>query len=333
MIMEKKLEFSADYFKTEVRDGFEVPSMMKRAWAAQMEVLHVVADVCNKNEIRYFADFGTLLGAVRHKGMIPWDDDIDICVVREEYNRLIEILPYQLPYGFVVAGMYADSERLQEAAFVPHLRVIADETLWNFNDYMRYFHGFPYQRVGIDIFPIDYISRDDWVVDIQKNIVRLGIILLRDWDELIEQKMLDAYLEEFSKLCNVNFDKQTNIKNYIWRVIDKISSICDRNESDYCTNFAIWLKNERCWFPKECYNTFIRIPFENFSVNAPKMYDEVLKAEFGENYMTPIMGGAGHDYPFYGHMEPELLKQIRNVGFKGSVDEFCEEVASGRLRV
>ena len=331
--MEKKLEFSADYFKTEVWDGFEVPSMMKRAWAAQMEVLHVVADVCNKNEIRYFADFGTLLGAVRHKGMIPWDDDIDICVVREEYNRLIEILPYQLPYGFVVAGMYADSERLQEAAFVPHLRVIADETLWNFNDYMRYFHGFPYQRVGIDIFPIDYISRDDGFVDIQKNIVRLGIILLRDWDELIEQKMLDAYLEEFSKLCNVNFDKQTNIKNYIWRVIDKISSICDRNESDYCTNFAIWLKNERCWFPKECYNTFIRIPFENFSVNAPKMYDEVLKAEFGENYMTPIMGGAGHDYPFYGHMEPELLKQIRNVGFKGSVDEFCEEVASGRLRV
>ena len=331
--MEKKLEFSADYFKTEVRDGFEVPSMMKRAWAAQMEVLHVVADVCNKNEIRYFADFGTLLGAVRHKGMIPWDDDIDICVVREEYNRLIEILPYQLPYGFVVAGMYADSERLQEAAFVPHLRVIADETLWNFNDYMRYFHGFPYQRVGIDIFPIDYISRDDGFVDIQKNIVRLGIILLRDWDELIEQKMLDAYLEEFSKLCNVNFDKQTNIKNYIWRVIDKISSICDRNESDYCTNFAIWLKNERCWFPKECYNTFIRIPFENFSVNAPKMYDEVLKAEFGENYMTPIMGGAGHDQPFYGHMEPELLKQIRNVGFKGSVDEFCEEVASGRLRV
>lgn len=49
--------------------------------------------------------------------------------------------------------------------------------------------------------------------------------------------------------------------------------------------------------------------------------------------MIPIKGGANHDYPFYGHMEQELIKQIRRVGFKGSVDEFCEEVASGRLRV
>ena len=153
--MEIKLEICADYFKSEMRDGFEVPSMMKRAWAAQMEVLHVVADVCNKNGIRYFADAGTLLGTVRHKGMIPWDDDIDICVVRQEYNRLIQVLPKALPHGFVIAGMYADSERLQEAAFVPHLRVIADETLWDFNDYMRYFHGFPYQRVGIDNFQMD----------------------------------------------------------------------------------------------------------------------------------------------------------------------------------
>ena len=213
--MEKELEFSADYFKTEVRDGFEIPAMMKRAWAARMEVLHVVADVCNKNEIRYFADFGTLLGAVRHKGMIPWDDDIDICVVREEYNRLIEILPYELPYGFVVAGMYADSERLQEAAFVPHLRVIADETLWNFNDYMRYFHGFPYQRVGIDIFPMDYISRDIGITSVQKQVIRLGIETLRDWDKLEESGMLDEYVNGFQKLCNVSFDNVKNVKNFV----------------------------------------------------------------------------------------------------------------------
>lgn len=330
--MEKKLEFSADYFKTEMRDGFEVPSMMKRAWAAQMEVLHVVADVCNKNEIRYFADAGTLLGAVRHKGMIPWDDDIDICVVRQEYNRLIQVLPKALPHGFVIAGMYADSERLQKAAFVPHLRVIADETLWNFNDYMRYFHGFPYQRVGIDIFPMDYISRDIGITNVQKQIIRLGIETLRDWNKLEENGMLDEYVNGFQKLCNVSFDNVNNVKNYMWKIIDKISSISYREEADYITNIFYWLDNDNYKMKKECYDYTIELPFENMNIVAPEMYDEVLRAEYGD-YMVPVKGAADHDYPFYGHMESELIKQIRNVGFKGSVDEFCEAVASGRLRV
>ena len=326
------MEFSADYFKTEVRDGFEIPAMMKRAWAAQMEVLHVVAGVCKNNGIRYFADGGTLLGAVRHKGMIPWDDDIDICVVREEYNRLIQVLPKALPHGFVVAGMYADSERLQKAAFVPHLRVIADETLWNFNDYMRYFHGFPYQRVGIDIFPMDYISRDIGITNVQKQIIRLGIETLRDWNKLGENGMLDEYVNGFQKLCNVSFDNVNNVKNYMWKIIDKISSISYREEADYITNIFYWLDNDNYKMKKECYDYTIELPFENMNIVAPEMYDEVLRAEYGD-YMVPVKGAADHDYPFYGHMESELIKQIRNVGFKGSVDEFCEEVASGRLRV
>lgn len=330
--MEKELEFSADYFKTEVRDGFEIPAMMKRAWAAQMEVLHVVAGVCKNNGIRYFADGGTLLGAVRHKGMIPWDDDIDICVVREEYNRLIQVLPKALPHGFVVAGMYADSERLQKAAFVPHLRVIADETLWNFNDYMRYFHGFPYQRVGIDIFPMDYISRDIGITNVQKQIIRLGIETLRDWNKLGENGMLDEYVNGFQKLCNVSFDNVNNVKNYMWKIIDKISSISYREEADYITKIFYWLDNDNYKMKKECYDYTIELPFENMNIVAPEMYDEVLRAEYGD-YMVPVKGAADHDYPFYGHMESELIKQIRNVGFKGSVDEFCEEVASGRLRV
>lgn len=330
--MEKELEFSADYFKTEVRDGFEIPAMMKRAWAAQMEVLHVVAGVCKNNGIRYFADGGTLLGAVRHKGMIPWDDDIDICVVREEYNRLIQVLPKALPHGFVVAGMYADSERLQKAAFVPHLRVIADETLWNFNDYMRYFHGFPYQRVGIDIFPMDYISRDIGITNVQKQIIRLGIETLRDWNKLEENGMLDEYVNGFQKLCNVSFGNVNNVKNYMWKIIDKISSISYREEADYITNIFYWLDNDNYKMKKECYDYTIELPFENMNIVAPEMYDEVLRAEYGD-YMVPVKGAADHDYSFYGHMESELIKQIRNVGFKGSVDEFCEEVASGRLRV
>ena len=76
----------------------------------------------------------------------------------------------------------------------------------------------------------------------------------------------------------------------------------------------------------------VMLPFENMQIPAPVMYDEALRAQFGD-YMVPVQGAADHDYPFYGHMENELKKQIKAVGFDGSVEEFCQAVSSGRLRV
>ena len=83
------VRFDNSYFEDEVRSGFFVPGMMKRAWATQINVLKIVDDICKKYNIKYFAMFGTLLGAVRHKGMIPWDDNIDIAMLRPDYIKFI----------------------------------------------------------------------------------------------------------------------------------------------------------------------------------------------------------------------------------------------------
>lgn len=85
----KRLIFPDEYFKTEVRDGFAVNELMKRTLAAQLEVLNKIIGICEKYGLAYYAYWGTLLGAVRHKGYIPWDDDLDIAMKREDYIRFL----------------------------------------------------------------------------------------------------------------------------------------------------------------------------------------------------------------------------------------------------
>ena len=198
---------------------------------------------------------------------------------------------------------------------------------------MKYFHGFPYQRVGIDIYPIDYISRDKEFAETQREIIKLGLMILRQWNELNRTGCLKQCVDEFGKLCKVDIALDSKTRNYIWKLIDKVCAMCYEEEADYAAYYDGWINNDNYRMHKECFKDVIKMPFENMMLNVSTGYDEILKVVYGGNYMIPVKGASNHDYPFYGHMEQELIKQIRNVGFKGTVDEFCEEVSSGRLRV
>ena len=326
------MEFSPEFFQKEVRCGFEISEMMKRAWAAELEVLQVVADVCERNGLQYYADWGTLLGAVRHQGFIPWDDDIDICLKREEYAELVRILPQQLPKGFVMAGMYADCERLRQAAVCSNIRVIADEEQWDFNDYMMRFHGFPYQRIGIDIFSVDYMPRDHELVEIQKDIITYGLILSQYLDEFRENGELDDRLSNMEELCGVTIPRDDGTIHYLSRMIDSVAALYGEADADEVTEYPFFVARPGYRMKKEWYQEVIKLPFENIEIAVPCGYDEVLTAEYGD-YMIPQKVEGGHEYPFYKNMEEELVRQIRAAGFSGTVEEFCQKVSCGEWRV
>ena len=88
-----------NFWNEEIRDEYLVSAEMKKVWAIEMDLYREVTRVLNKFNLRYFTDGGTTLGGVRHKGFIPWDDDLDICVPREDYEKLHQLASeFKSPY-------------------------------------------------------------------------------------------------------------------------------------------------------------------------------------------------------------------------------------------
>lgn len=287
--------FNEGYFEGEYREGFYIESTMKRTWAAQIDVLEKVGEICDKYGLRYFADSGTLLGAIRHKGYIPWDDDIDIVMFREDYEKLIAIAPKELPENYRVCDVRMEKDRTSTFARIMNGKVLG----YNDPEHMKRNHGCPYM-VGIDIFVLDELPEEKESEEIQWQLLTTCVLLKLD---VVEGKTIDEDMESrlhwLESICNVKLSRGEHLATELLDLGDTICQLYNHGNGTEVTCMYWYTAHRDYRFLKEWYRDSVLMPFENIMLPVPIDYDKILTVAYGADYMTPKQFAAGHDYPHY----------------------------------
>lgn len=289
-------EISMDFFRDEVRNGFFIPTAVKQAWAAQLQVLDVIETICRKHDITYFADWGTILGTVRHGGYVPWDDDMDICMKREDYTRFKEAAKTELPKNFRIH----DYEHQEDHWLF--LSRVANSVHINFEpEHMKQFHNFPY-IAGIDIFVLDYLYKDEQqekqrCEEVKHIIAVADSIIAGEIAQPVKEANLIQLEEKYHKTFNRKLDNR-HIGIELYRLAEEQMARVPKEESDRMAQIFPWGLLGNRGQDREYYEKFVRLPFENTTMPVPADYHRILSGKY-HDYFKIHKVWSGHDYPYF----------------------------------
>ena len=319
------LEFQEDFFKQEVRNGFYIDGTMKTLWAAELEVLQKVAEICDRHGITWYAAYGTLLGAIRHEGFVPWDDDMDIWVKRRDYNRLLQILPKELPQGYFVRSPQTEAGYGQLHTIVNSGDRVSIDPEW-----LEQYHGCPFS-VGLDIFPLDYLPRDEKERMLQEQLFAVAshcaqiALALDDEDNKAEeyaetrQELKEDILngiQELEESCGATINRQLAVDedweraaSELFKWANYFAMMYGEEESDYLVQYMDYFLCSWKKFPKECFAEAYGATFENFVLPIPCGYEQVLRKIYGAYEVIHRKKGF-HEYPFYARQLRRLREML-----------------------
>lgn len=236
----------------------------------QIEILDVVSAFCEKNNIHYWVDCGTLLGAIRHKGYIPWDDDIDIGMLRSDYDRFMRLFNEQNErYKFY-------SIENNKKFLYPHGKVIDTSTIL----YEPNKKGNKL-AINIDVFVYDNAPNSNKFVEkMYKRCDRyLDLNWLRTRTHNPKGNIFRRSIIYLTGFCLKIFPK-----NFFVKEIIKNSKRYVNEDTKYIGNFTAW---SRIYCPKEIFRDFIDVEFEGKCYKAPIGYHEWLTAFYGDYMQLP----------------------------------------------
>lgn len=233
----------------------------------QIDILKRVADFCDQNNITYFLAFGTLIGAIRHNGFIPWDDDVDIAMPRPDYDKFIALFNKDNTQIQVVS-MDNNEKYGFSFAKVHDLRTIVNETQYHQDVFGVY----------IDVFPIDgYKDRKQL-----SKLKRINKFLHTKKANFTQRKISKKIINVFGKFLLLPFST-----HYILKIIDRISRTCPFGSTVKAGFISETVVGERAVVETSVFSGTLLHEFEGYKFKIPVGYDKWLRSIYGDYMQLP----------------------------------------------
>lgn len=238
----------------------------------QLEILNVIDNICITNRINYSLYAGTLIGAVRHNGFIPWDDDLDICMLRSEYNRFIKAWGINSPDGYVLQNKENTPTFTQSFSKIRKTHTTFIQYDWEKGKYNT--------GIFVDIFPIDKVPQSK----IKKylfywNCIRYQLYtreLVPNNTSLLTRLFVSILLKTSSH------SKRLSKRN---KLLKKITMYNEDSELPFVDISVIWTM--KIALPKTLFSDYVKLRFEDGEYSSFSQWNEYLKRTYGDYMQFP----------------------------------------------
>lgn len=257
--------------------GYLNEETLRKLQMVQLEMMAEVDRICRKHNITYQLFSGTLLGAVRHKGFIPWDDDLDICLIRDDYEKLMTVLLEEMNDSFFLQIPETDKNYVHSFARVQKKNTTLVQQAWEHIEMSK--------KIFIDIYPLDDINEHSFKGKLQffalyqfKRLKRMNRANFRIFNDSWRTKVKIAIQKPFTWIPT----------KFYYNVEKKIHKMLNGKE-DYVTVLTDGQKDyyyEHMFNKKKFYDV-IEFEFENMKFYGPRNFEEILERTFGDYMSLP----------------------------------------------
>lgn len=243
----------------------------------ELEMAKELLAVCKKYNLKIYADAGTLLGTVRHKGFIPWDDDMDFAMFRKDYDLLVELAPKEFKEPYFFQNYYSENNYDRGHAQLRNSNttgILKHETKCTYN-----------RGIFIDIFVLDAVPKTligRRAQNVMLRLLRKTVRVLRKTNNIYDIRLIDWILK--SKI--------------IYRLIDGTLKYPFHKKANYVAPLNFMYETKKRIRRKELYNQVLWMDFEDTKLPIPSGYDEFLAQRYGD-YMKPVQCPTTHGDVFF----------------------------------